>query len=141
MNNYDDIINFPHHVSTRHKPMSIYNRSAQFAPFSALTGYGEEIIETARLTDQKIDIDDGLKSILSDKLNKLNENINKKWTVQITHFVPDKKKNGGEYINTSGIIKKIDLFNDVIILFDKTKIAISDIIGISCEELNGDEFL
>lgn len=139
MNNYDDIINLPHHVSSRHKSMSIYNRSAQFAPFSALTGYSEAIVETARLTDQKIDIDEGLKNILSDKLNKINTNLDKKWIVQITYFVPDKKKSGGEYVSISGVIKKIDLLNDMLTLFDKTKIPISDIIGVSCEYLNGDE--
>ena len=36
---YDDIINMPHHVSTRHRPMSQGDRAAQFSPFSALTGY------------------------------------------------------------------------------------------------------
>ena len=46
--NYDDIINLPHHVSKRHRPMSMLNRAAQFAPFSALTGYNDAIDETAR---------------------------------------------------------------------------------------------
>ena len=43
MKNYDDIINLPHHVSKNHPQMSRYNRAAQFAPFSALTGYEESI--------------------------------------------------------------------------------------------------
>ena len=37
LNNYDDIINFSHHVSTKHPQMSLYARSSQFAPFAALT--------------------------------------------------------------------------------------------------------
>ena len=44
---YSDIINLPHHVSKRHKPMSLLNRAAQFAPFAALTGYEDAIDETA----------------------------------------------------------------------------------------------
>ena len=44
---YDDIINLPHHVSTKHPRMSMYNRSAQFSSFAALTGY-EKAIEEAR---------------------------------------------------------------------------------------------
>lgn len=32
MSYYDDIINLPHHVSTKHPRMSMYNRSAQFSP-------------------------------------------------------------------------------------------------------------
>ena len=47
MSYYDDIINLPHHVSTKHPRMSMYNRAAQFSPFAALTGY-EKAIEEAR---------------------------------------------------------------------------------------------
>lgn len=47
MDNYDDIINLPHHVSTKHPQMSMLGRAAQFAPFAALTGY-EKAIEEAR---------------------------------------------------------------------------------------------
>ena len=43
MDNYDDIINLPHHVSKRHPQMSMWNRAAQFAPFAALTGYEDAI--------------------------------------------------------------------------------------------------
>ena len=43
---YDDIINLPHHVSKRHPQMSMWNRAAQFAPFSALTGYEDAIQDT-----------------------------------------------------------------------------------------------
>ncbi len=48
MNQYDDIIDHPHHVSDRHPRMSMYQRAAQFAPFSALAGHSEAIMETAR---------------------------------------------------------------------------------------------
>ena len=56
MNNdhkYDDIINLPHHVSKRHPRMSLEERSAQFAPFSALTGYAEAIKETEKEMESK----------------------------------------------------------------------------------------
>ena len=42
-NKYDDIINLPHHVSSRHPQMSMKNRAAQFAPFAALVGHDEAI--------------------------------------------------------------------------------------------------
>lgn len=55
MNKYEEILYLPHHTSSKRKPMSMENRSAQFAPFSALTGYEDEINETGRLTDEKIE--------------------------------------------------------------------------------------
>lgn len=44
---YNDIINLPHHVSKKHQQMSLKDRAAQFAPFSALTGYDEALKEVA----------------------------------------------------------------------------------------------
>jgi len=44
---YEKIIDLPHHTSATHKPMSLYNRAAQFSPFAALTGY-ESVISDAQ---------------------------------------------------------------------------------------------
>lgn len=52
MNNYDDIINLPHHISKKHKQMSIESRAAQFAPFAALTGYSDAIEETIKNNEE-----------------------------------------------------------------------------------------
>ena len=128
---YDDIINLPHHVSKKHPPMSLYARSAQFAPFAALTGYEDAVRETARETCERIEIDDGLKEILDGKLQLLRENIYKKEVVTFTYFVPDVRKDGGEYVTEMGVIKKFDDSRNVIILADKREIPISEIIDIS----------
>ena len=61
---YDDIINMQHHVSKKHPPMSLYARSAQFAPFAALTGYEDAVKETARQTSEKIDIDEEIYDLI-----------------------------------------------------------------------------
>lgn len=53
---YEDIINLPHHLSKTRPQMSILDRAAQFSPFAALTGYDDAIHETGRLTDEKIDL-------------------------------------------------------------------------------------
>lgn len=55
MGEYDDIINLPHHVSTKHKPMSLEARAAQFAPFAALTGFEEAVEETIKTSIVKRD--------------------------------------------------------------------------------------
>jgi len=131
--NYEDIINMPHHVSERHPQMSIESRAAQFAPFAALTGYSDAVKETARKTEKRIEIDEGLKLKLNNKLQKILENINTTPEITFTYFVYDEKKEGGKYVNKRGIVKKIDTANEYIILTDKTKIPISEIININDE--------
>ena len=127
---YDDIINLPHYVSKRHPQMSIEARAAQFAPFAALNGYGDAVEETARITRQRIEIDDEIKAIINDKLVIINSYIKEKPLVTLTYFEPDKKKDGGTYISVTGNVRRIDLVNSIIILSNKVKINISDIIGV-----------
>lgn len=131
MKNYDDIINLPHHVSKKHPQMSIMSRSAQFAPFAALTGYDEAVKETARLTDKRLEIDDGLKNILNNKLQYILENKALQPEITFTYFVYDSKKSGGKYIEKTAVVKKVDLNEKYIMLKDKTKISIDEIINIT----------
>ena len=137
--NYDDIINLPHYVSKKHPQMSIEARSAQFAPFSALTGYDEAIKETARLTDKRIEIDDGLKVVLNNKLQYILENLKLKPEIILTYFVYDDKKIGGKYVEKIGIVKNIDMVEQYVMLIDKTKIPVLEIINITGEIFNSME--
>ena len=132
-NNYDDIINLPHHVSETRPHMSIYNRAAQFSPFAALTGYGDAVKETARLTDEKICLGEIDIDILNAKLQIITEHIKEQPAVTVTYFMPDNKKSGGAYISFSGCIKKIDDYERKIIFTDNTKIPLDDITRIDGE--------
>ena len=133
MNKYKDIINLPHHVSKTRKPMSLYNRAAQFAPFAALTGYDEAIKEKARLTEQRIELSDEFKNILNQKLQILNKNINSHPKVTITYFELDNKKSGGVYKTISGNIKRIDEYNKKLIFLDKNELRFNEIHDIEIE--------
>ncbi|MGN1337019.1 MAG: hypothetical protein ACI4WW_00890 [Candidatus Coprovivens sp.] len=137
MSKYDDIINMPRHISKTRPQMSLYNRSAQFAPFAALTGYEERVKETARLTDTKIEIDDGLRNILNKKLNIISEHLKEKPEITITYFIKDNKKSGGKYSTLKCIIRRIDLVNQEIILYDRSVIKLDDIINISGNLIEG----
>ncbi len=53
-NPYRDIIDLPHPVSKKHPQMSLSDRAAQFAPFAALTGFDEEVDETAEQVRRRI---------------------------------------------------------------------------------------
>jgi hypothetical protein len=134
--NYEDIINLPHFEPKNHPRMSRYNRAGQFAPFAALTGYEEEVKETSRLTNKKIEMDEGLKSILNYKLQIINKYLVDKPLVTITFFVADKKKSGGKYQTITDNILKIDIINKFVILKNKKKIALADILTISSDILN-----
>ena len=130
MNKYNDIINLPHHVSKTRKLMSLYNRAAQFAPFAALTGYDDEIKETARLTEQRIELSDELKNMLNQKIKLIIENIKLQPEVTITYFVQDKKKSGGVYKTISGNVKRIDEERKKLIFTNKLTIYFNDIINV-----------
>ena len=138
-NNYDDIINLPHHVSKKRPQMTIVQRSAQFAPFAALAGYDDAVKETARLTDRKIELEDGQKEILNNKLLYILENIDSKPEVTFTYFVKDKTKSGGNYKEKTGIVRKIDMIEHYIQFIDKSKININDLIIIEGEIFNETE--
>ena len=110
--------------------MSLLNRAGQFSPFAALTGYEDKVRETSRYTDTEIYLDEERQEIIRSKLNIIEENIKNNITVNITYFVKDKYKSGGEFKNISGIVKKIDTFNNIIIFTDKNKILLDNIIDI-----------
>ncbi|MBQ7087765.1 MAG: hypothetical protein IJM96_09860, partial [Clostridia bacterium] len=83
---YDDIINMPHRKSAKHPQMSMINRAAQFSPFAALTGHGEAIKETARLTDERVELDESVKAVIDERLQYIEENIKSKPTATVTYF-------------------------------------------------------
>ena len=126
MESYEDILYLEHHVSKKHPQMSIYNRAAQFAPFAALSGHGEAIAETARLTEGKIELDDYEKLKLDEKVY-----IAEVPEVCITYFRPDTKKNGGAYLTISQGLKKICPQERLLVLADDTKIRMEDILELS----------
>jgi hypothetical protein len=133
MKNYDDIINLPHHISANHAPMSLDKRAAQFAPFAALTGYDEEIEETARFVDEKLPLDDDRLDKLNKALQYLDEHQSEKPLVTVTHFVADKQKSGGIYQVYTGNLRFFDSVELVLKFTDRTEIAVEDLFDLFVE--------
>lgn len=127
---YDDIINLPHHISKTHPQMPLLDRAAQFAPFAALTGHDAAIKETARLTDERQDLDENTIEIINRKLQLLRERLSEKPVVTISYFEPDEKKQGGTYLRITGTIKKIDEYAQKIYMEDGKKIWIKDLVEV-----------
>ena len=131
---YDDIINLPHHVSRTRPQMPRADRAAQFAPFSALVSYGAALVETARLTDRRIELEEDDRAAMDRKQQKLMERIGERPEVAVTWFVPDARKEGGQYITTVGRLKRIDEVRRVMVLVDRTEIPLDDVFDIEAQE-------
>ncbi|MBO5120505.1 MAG: hypothetical protein J6C28_02310 [Bacilli bacterium] len=130
MSNYDDIINLKRPISKR-ESMSLENRAAQFAPFSALSGYSEACREVERITDNKKMLSDESKDIINEKLNYIKDKINNDILVNIKYFVNDSKKYGGTYIEKSGYIKKINVNEGKVYFKDGCIVCFDDILMIN----------
>lgn len=115
---YADIIDLPHWESPTRPKMNLYNRAAQFSPFAALSGYDDIIQEEARITGTWIEPGESLKEQIDRKLNLIAEAIasRHKPAVRIKYFIPDMKKDGGEYITEEGTVRKIDPVSQRLIL-------------------------
>ncbi len=135
MTDYDDIIDLPHHRSTRHPPMSRENRAAQFAPFAALTGYEASVREEARLTDNQIALDEEEIGRLNRRLAYLCEHLrdDPPPVVTVTYFVPDAEKKGGSYRTVEGIVRRIDPIEGVIVMADRTSVQMERVLSLEME--------
>lgn len=134
---YADIINLPHHELKTRQRMPIINRAASFSPFAALTGYDDAVKETARLTSEQIELDEGAKEILNDKLRIAADKADQEPEIKVTYFLPDKKKDGGAYITIKAVIKRIDEYERLVVFTDKSTIPIDDIYEIEGDIYNG----
>ena len=131
---YEDILYRKHHVSPTRARMSMIERAAQFAPFAALTGYDATIKETARLAGRRVELDESEKAALDKKLHQLLPLLGACPVVKVTHFVEDSRKDGGEYITTTGMLQKIDFYRRCLLLEGRF-IPVDDILKLQCEQL------
>ena len=103
-------------------------RAAQFSPFAALIGHGDAIEETARVTMERIELDEQAKEDISRNLQRMLEG-----NVEgvITYFIPDPRKDGGRYATLAGYVTKIDEVKNIITMKDGTAIPVADILECS----------
>ena len=130
---YDDIIRLPHPTSAKHPRMPIRDRAAIFSPFAALSGHSAAIAETARLTDQRLDLDEDARAELDRRQQALLEHRAERPEVSVTWFRPDGKKDGGAYFTSTGRLKKIDEVERTLVLTNGTVIALGDVAGIDSD--------
>ena len=136
---YDDIISLPHHVSLRRGRMSMHDRAAQFAPFAALTGHSAAIAETARLTDEMVELSEDERAVLDRKQQMLMSALRSRPEIRVTCFVHDRLKSGGKYITVTGQLKDIDSTERVMVLTDGRRIDMDCILEIESGIFAGTE--
>ena len=148
-NPYEDIIHVPHHQSSNRPHMSLYDRAAQFSPFAALTGFDGVIVETSRLTDQKIELSEYERALLDQKLSRIDDELRKGNHPEITviYFVLDPLKAGGAYNEYTGHVRNIDAFERCIVFLAGNgrsagrRIGIDDIWGMHGELVDDMEYM
>lgn len=132
---YSDMIHLPHHESKRHPKMPKGDRAAQFAPFAALTGHEEAVKETARVVEQKLELDESQKMIINDQLNILKDSQDFP-LITMVYFQLDQKKLGGAYVKVIDKVVKIDSFAHMIVLESGLKVLFEDIYSIDISSKN-----
>lgn len=131
---YADIIDLCRPISKNRHPMPRADRAAQFASFQALTGYGDKVTETARLTSRKREPDEERRDRLNRILNRLIETADSQPFVKVVYFEQDERKSGGRYVTAEGRFRRIDSWSKTIIFTDGTVISILNIWDIFREE-------
>lgn len=127
-NPYADIIDLPHHVSPTRKRMPIKDRAAQFAPFAALTGYGDAIEETARQTGSRLGLFEDEIGFMEEKLRLLTAREGERPEAEAVYFVRDPLKDGGSFRTVSGRVKRIDAVERQLIFEDGTEVPLADLV-------------
>lgn len=125
---YDDIIDLPHPISKKHPRMPLLDRAAQFAPFAALTGHDSAIKETARLTEEEIELDENSRELLDIRLQYLQERLSERPEVTVTFFQPDARKSGGAYVTVTGVVKKVDAYARRLVFEDGREVEMGRIV-------------
>lgn len=130
MEKYKDILHLPHHRSPHRPSMPRRDRAAQFAPFSALAGHREGTEEEGRITQPRIFLGEDEMLRLEGRLGEIATQVAQRPEVVITYFVPDGRKDVGEYVRVLGRVKGVDLHRQMLVLEGRREIPLGDIIAL-----------
>ena len=116
---------------SKYPKMSMSDRAAQFAPFAALTGHKEAVIEQGRITQEKRSLSNEEKLEINEKIVEM---VKLKSKCRIIYFEKDRTKSGGQYMESVLSFKRIDELNKVLYFKENIQIQIDDIVDIEVLE-------
>lgn len=125
-NPYEDMLYMPHPTSKTHPRMSMEKRAAQFAPFAALTGHADAVEETARITQERVELTEDRK----EQIERVLQEVQLQDNVVLVYFLPDVCKEGGSYQTVSGVIEKI---KDKKLYISGREIPVADLFSIELQ--------
>lgn len=141
--NYDDIIHMKYPLESsdviKHPRMQVEDRAKIFAPFAALKGYEEAIISKQKIVVPRIELSEEAKENLDLQLGKIERLLTKGQhpIITVVYFQKDKARNedGGEYIQFTGMVAKLDRTSHIVQIVEK-RLRLDDIYGIEGEDLD-----
>ncbi len=133
---YTDIINESRPYSLCHMPMSLSERAAQFAPFSALSGYEKELIKAEEIKTERILRFDESIGDINRKIKILKENMNLKPKINIVFFEHTEDSGLGEYKKESVKLEKVEDFEKRIVFENGLTVNFEDIYSLEGEIFN-----
>ena len=113
----------------KHPRMSLLQRAAQFSPFAALSGYGDELEESARTTQPRREAGEDEAKAIDAALRFAAGSLSQ---VRLTYFLPDARKDGGSYRTVYGRIRSLDAVGGTLTMEDGTRVALSDVAEADC---------
>ena len=116
---------------SKYPKMSMSDRAAQFAPFAALTGHKEAVIEQGRITQEKRILSNEEKLEINEKIIEM---VKLKSKCKIIYFEKDKTKSGGKYIQNVLSFKRLDELSKTLFFKENIQIQIDDIVDIEVLE-------
>lgn len=116
---------------SKYPKMSMSDRAAQFAPFAALTGHKEAVIEQGRITQEKRILSNEEKLEINEKIVEM---VKLKSKCRIIYFEKDRTKSGGQYMESVLSFKRMDELNKTLFFKENIQIQIDDIVDIEVLE-------
>lgn len=140
---YDDIIHMDYPLKSsdviKHPRMKLEDRAKIFAPFAALKGYEEAITAKQKIVVPRIELSEESKEYLDLHLGKIDQllMIGQHPIITVVYFQKAKVNNidGGEYIQFTGLVAKLDRTSRILQIVEK-RMRLEDIYSIEGEELD-----